>query len=62
MCASEEQNTAPRHSIDLVLGASHSRMDLTFLPMSASRVDGRSPAASLLTYYKVKSILGSGQL
>lgn len=27
----KSRNTAPRHSIDLVLDASHSRMDLTFL-------------------------------
>lgn len=39
MCAPvKSRNTAPRHSIDLVLGASHSRMNLTFLPTSASRV------------------------
>lgn len=58
----KSRNTAPRHRIDLVLGASYSRINLTSpaLPGApAERMAGiQLPASS--PYYKVKSILGSG--
>lgn len=54
----KSRNTAPRHGIDLVLGASYSRINLTSLPRSAGVHGGcQLPASS--PCYKVKSILGS---